>query len=162
MTTPTQLANRLREVILNGTWIANTNYKQELENLDWEIATAKVQEINTVSILAQHIHYYIKGINNVFINGKLEIRDKYSFNFPEIQSKYEWKQFLNTFWVDTERLAVFIEQLSEEQLSQDFVNKKYGTYLRNINGMIEHCYYHLGQIILIKKMLTTPNYTKKK
>lgn len=162
MTAPTQLANRLREVILNGTWIANTNYKQELVHLDWEIATTKIKEINTVSVLAQHIHYYIKGINNVFINGQLEIRDKYSFDFPEIQSESNWKQFLNTFWKDTEQLATFIEQLSEEQLHQDFVNKKYGTYLRNINGMIEHCYYHLGQIILIKKMLTTSNFTTNK
>lgn len=28
------LANRFREVILNGTWIANTNFKNELETLD--------------------------------------------------------------------------------------------------------------------------------
>lgn len=33
-----QLVLRLREVFLNGTWIANTNYKDQLENLDWKIA----------------------------------------------------------------------------------------------------------------------------
>ena len=33
MNRQTYLANRFREVILNGTWIANTNFKKELENL---------------------------------------------------------------------------------------------------------------------------------
>jgi len=54
-----KLANRFREVILNGTWIANTNYKDQLNNLDWKIATTKIHTLNTISILAQHIHYYM-------------------------------------------------------------------------------------------------------
>lgn len=32
-----EIADRFRETILNGTWIANTNYKHQLENLDWKI-----------------------------------------------------------------------------------------------------------------------------
>ena len=28
-----QLANRFREVIFDGTWVANTNYKSQLEGL---------------------------------------------------------------------------------------------------------------------------------
>lgn len=28
-----------------------------------------------------------------------------------------------------------------------------GTFLRNMDAMIEHAYYHLGQIVLIKKLL---------
>lgn len=148
-----QLANRLREVILNGTWIADTNYKDLLEDLDWKIALTKFQSLNTISALAQHIHYYINGIKNVFVDGKLEIKDKYSFEFPPIESENEWKKFLNKFWNDTEKLAVLIEKISEEKLEQTFVAEKYGTYLRNIEGMIEHSYYHLAQIILIKKII---------
>lgn len=148
-----QLAKRFREVILNGTWIANTNFKEQLENLDWEIAISEIESLNTISILAQHIHYYINGIKNVFNGGNLEIRDKYSFDFPAINSDYEWKVFLTKFWNDTENLAELIEQLPDEKLNQSFVDDKYGTYQRNIDGLIEHSYYHLGQILLIKKMI---------
>ena len=35
------IANRFREVTLNGTWIANTNFKHQLSNLNWEIATSE-------------------------------------------------------------------------------------------------------------------------
>lgn len=148
-----QFANRFREIILTGTWVANTNFKDQLENLDWEIAIAEFESLSTISILAQHVHYYDNGIKNVFDGGSLEIRDKHSFDFPIIKSENEWKTFLTKFWNDTENLAKLIQQLPEEKLNQSFVDNKYGTYQRNIDGMIEHSYYHLGQIALIKKII---------
>jgi len=148
-----QTAKRLREVILNGTWIANTNYKDELSGLSWEIAIAKINSLNTIAVLAQHIHYYIDGIKNAIKDGRLDIQDKYSFDFPPIQSQDEWESFLTKFWSDTEEFTLLIEQMSDEKLKQVFIDEKYGTYQRNIDGMIEHSYYHLGQIVLIKKIL---------
>lgn len=149
-----EIANRFREIILNGTWVANTNYKDQLENLDWEIATTPIKKLNTISILAQHINYYINGINNVFKGGTLDIKDKFSFEFPLINSQEEWETFLNKFWNNTEEFATLVEQMPDEKLDQVFVDEKYGTYKRNIEAMIEHSYYHLGQIVLIKKLLT--------
>ena len=148
-----QLAKRFREVILNGTWIANTNYKAQLSNLDWEKAVTPFGSLNSIAILAQHIHYYIQGVNNVFKGGTLDIRDKYSFDFAPIESQQAWDAFLNKFWYDAEDFAQSIEKMSEDMFSQPFVDVKYGTFQRNIDGMIEHCYYHLGQIVLIKKLL---------
>ena len=43
--------------------------------------------------------------------------------------------------------------MPEERLDENFVDEKYGNYTRNIDGMIEHSYYHLGQISLIKKII---------
>jgi hypothetical protein len=43
--------------------------------------------------------------------------------------------------------------MPDKKLKEVFTDKKYGSYERNINAMIEHSYYHLGQITLIKKML---------
>ncbi|KRB56806.1 hypothetical protein [Flavobacterium sp. Root186] len=149
-----EIANRFRETILNGTWIANTNYKHQLENLDWKIAVTPVKNLNTISILAQHIHYYINGINNVFKGGPLDIKDKFSFDFPPITSQEDWQIFLDKFWNAAEEFASFTEQMPDEKLDQIFIDEKYGTYKRNIEAMIEHSYYHLGQIVLIKKFLT--------
>lgn len=148
-----QLANRFREVILNGTWIANTNYKNQLEGLDYKISTSQVDSLNTIAVLAQHIHYYINGINNVFDGGNLEIRDIYSFDFNPIESQSQWEEFLVQFWNDAEEFATHVEKMSDEKLKEPFVDEKYGLYLRNIDGMIEHSYYHLGQISLLKKLI---------
>ena len=43
--------------------------------------------------------------------------------------------------------------MSDDKLTDVFVKEEYGTYHRNINAIIEHSYYHLGQISLIKKLL---------
>ena len=149
-----QTAHRFREVILNGTWVANTNFKHQLEHLDYKIATTQVDALNTIAVLAQHIHYYIAGVKNVFNGGNLEIKDSYSFDFEPMHSQEQWDTFLTLFWTDAEAFASHVENLSDEELHHSFVDKKYGTYLRNIDGMIEHSYYHLGQIVLLKKMIS--------
>lgn len=154
MTNSQQIANRFREVILNGTWIANTNFKDQLSDLDWKIATKKFHSFNTIAVLSQHIHYYISGILNVLNGGTLDIKDQFSFDFPNIESQKDWENFLTKFWNDTEEFASLVEAMSDEKLNAVFVNKEYGTYQRNIDAMIEHSYYHLGQIVMIKKGLT--------
>lgn len=147
------IANRFREVILNGTFIANTNYKDQLADSQWEMATKKIGTLNTVAELAQHIHYYIEGVNKVFKGGPLDIKDQYSFDFAPIVSQVQWEAFLAKFWSNAEDFASLVEELPDEKLKEVFVDAKYGTYQRNIEAMIEHSYYHLGQIVLIKKML---------
>lgn len=154
MTNNQAIAHRFREIILNGTWVANTNFKDQLDGLDWEIATFNFEGLNTIAVLAQHIHYYIDGINNVFNGGTLDIRDKFSFDFAPIQSQRQWDEFLQRFWADAESFAVHIERLPEAKLEEGFVDEKYGTYRRNIDAMIEHSYYHLGQIVLLRKIIS--------
>lgn len=155
MNTSQQLAQRFREVLLNGTWIASTNYKDQLQNLDLKVATTHIGDLNTIAILAQHIHYYINGVKNVLYGGTLDISDRFSFDFAPMETQAQWDTFLTRLWNDAEEFAVLTEQLSETQLYSCFVDEKYGTYLRNIDAMIEHAYYHLGQIVLIKKLQNT-------
>ena len=44
--------------------------------------------------------------------------------------------------------------MDENIFDQPFIDAKYGTFLRNIEGVIEHSYYHLGQISLIRKLIS--------
>lgn len=147
------IANRLREVLLNGHWIANTNYKEQLSNINREQATQKVYSLNTIAALTFHINYYLRGLLQVFNGGKLEISDKYSFDLPPIHSETDWNKLVNEFLNNSETFASKVENFSDDMLDKPFIDEKYGTYLRNIEGVIEHSYYHLGQISLIKKMM---------
>ncbi|KFE98550.1 hypothetical protein IX39_14035 [Chryseobacterium formosense] len=153
MSTTSQLAKRFREVLLDGKWIANTNFKDQLSDVTWEQVTTKIGSLNTVAMLAFHIDYYIAGLINVFEGGDLEIRDQFSFDLPPIESQKQWEELLNKLWDDAEKFASLLEQMPDSKMNEVFVDQKYGTYLRNIDGMIEHCYYHLGQITLIKKLI---------
>ena len=153
MENPDELAKRFREVFLNGKWIANTNYQDLLSHVSFSQSTKKIGSLNTISQLTQHINYYIAGILNLFEGGSLDIRDKYSFDFQPPETKEQWENMIATLISNSENFGNYVDQMSDKQLEQSFVDKKYGTYRRNIEAMIEHGYYHLGQISLIKKMI---------
>lgn len=148
-----QLANRFREVLLDGTWIANTNYKQLLQQISLQEATTRVGSLNTIGMLTFHINYYLAGINHVFEGGTLDIKDRFSFDAPELVQEADWDRLRNTLFTNAEQFANHVEALDLATLEMPFVNKTYGSYRRNIEGVIEHGYYHLGQIALLHKML---------
>lgn len=153
MSSAQQLANRFREVFLNGTWIANTNWKLQLSDVSWEQATTKIESFNTIAALTFHIDYYVAGVLHVFEGGNLDIKDQYSFDCPPVSNEEDWQQLKQKLFSDSEKFALHVETMSDEKLASDFAHVKYGSYLRNVDAMIEHAYYHLGQIALIKKML---------
>jgi len=148
------LAIRLREVLLEGTWIANTNFRQQIETTSWEHAIKKVQNMNSIADLTFHINYYLQGILDAFAKSKLEIQDKYSFDTPPINSAEEWENLVQQFLKNAKIFVATIGVLEDEALQKPFFDQRYGTLERNIEGVIEHSYYHLGQISLIKKLLS--------
>ncbi len=147
------LVNRLKEVLTEGKWVIGTNFKAQIVDLDWKESIQKVDSLNSIADLTFHVNYYIAGMANVLEGGTLDIRDKYSFDYPPIKSNEDWRNLVNKFCTDAERFIRLIEIMTEEQLNQPFVDEQYGNYLRNINAIIEHTYYHFGQVVIIKKMI---------
>lgn len=147
------LTNRLQEVLLNGYWIANTNFKEQIETVTWKEANQKIRTLNSIAALTFHVNYYLDGLLSVLKGGPLTIRDKYSFDLPPIESEADWQKLKDEFIHNAELFIEAVANLSDELLDEPFVDEKYGTYFRNIEGVIEHAYYHLGQVSLIKKML---------
>lgn len=152
MNLPVHIAKHMRDVHFGGNWTVS-NFKDVLSDVTWEQATTKVDSFNTIATLVYHTHYFVHAVLNVLRGNPLDAHDKFSFDHPPIQSQKDWDSFLKKVWQEAEELSQHIEQLPEEQLWDDFSDKKYGNYYRNLNGIIEHAHYHLGQIVLIKKLL---------
>lgn len=149
------LANRLREVYLNGRWIANTNYKEQLRWVSHTQAVQSVGDLNTIALLAFHMNYYLEGLLNVFGGGRLSISDQYSFDCPPVRTEADWEKLVTTLLDHAEQFATAVSKMEDSLFDQVFVEEKYGTWLRNIEGVVEHSYYHLGQIVLIRKLIAT-------
>jgi uncharacterized damage-inducible protein DinB len=152
MTEAQILSSRFTQVMLNGTWVANTNYYEALNGLPLSIANKKLGNHNTIAVLAQHINYYINGLNQVFAGGALTITDAQSFNFTPLTTQQQWDAFLTTFFANATTFANYVATMPDATLNEPFVRPEYGTYTNNINAAIEHAYYHLGQITLLKKL----------
>jgi len=149
----TQIGKHFRDVNNGGNY-TGVNLKNILTGINWQQATTKVHSFNTILALVYHINYYVTAVSKVLQGEPLNASDKFSYDHPQIQSEEEWKKFLNQFWTDAESFAELIEQLPENKFLEPFLDGKYGNYYRNIVGVIEHTHYHLGQIVLIKKLLT--------
>lgn len=147
-----QIAKQFRDMHYGGNWTA-VNLKDQLADLTWQQATTQVYSFNTIAKLVFHLNYYVSAVSQVLQGGPLDAKDKYSFDLPPILSQDDWEKLLDKTWKDTEHFAALVEQLPEEVLWKTFVDEKYGTYYRNMHGIIEHAHYHLGQIVLIRKVL---------
>ncbi|MBI5916658.1 MAG: DUF1572 domain-containing protein [Bacteroidetes bacterium] len=152
MNLPAQIAKHFRDAHFGENW-TDVNLKETLAGVTWQQATAKVYTFNTIAVLVFHTNYYVGAVLKVLQGGPLDAHDKYSFDHPPIQSPEDWEKMLDKTWTDAENFASVVEQMPEHQLWEDFSDNKYGNYYRNIHGIIEHLHYHLGQIVLIKKIL---------
>jgi uncharacterized damage-inducible protein DinB len=147
------LGNRLREILISGKWVVGTNLKEQIEDVTWQEAIQKVDNFNTIADLTFHIHYYIAGVMQVFKGGELTIRDKYSFDAPEIKNEEDWNARKQLYAKDSESIIQMVENMDNETLLGIFVKEEYGTFFRSVDVIVEHTYYHLGQIILLKKKI---------
>ena len=99
--------------------------------------------------------YYVTALLNVLHGKPLDAKDSNSFDHPPIQSQKDWDQLLDKISTEAKEAVALIEKMDDSKLDETFVDKKYGNYFRNILGIIEHMHYHLGQIVVIKKLLFT-------
>lgn len=150
-----RIAKHLREVCFGGNWSASS-LRDQLKGVTWEQALTPVQDFNTIATLVFHMNYYIAGVSKVLDGGPLDIRDKFSFDHPPIHNQEDWDNFLAQVWRDAEYFIQQIEQLPDTILTENFTDGKYGDYFRNLHGIIEHFHYHLGQIVLLKRMVASP------
>jgi hypothetical protein len=124
-----------------------------LQSVSYEQAAVRIHQLNTIEALTFHVNYYVEGVLLALEEGTLEIKDSLSFNYEPSENEAAWQQLVGALLQNAERLAIHIEQMPDEKLDELFIEEKYGTYQRNIEAIIVHSYYHLGQISLIRKLI---------
>lgn len=147
-----QTAKQFRAVHFGGNW-TSVNLKAVLSDVTWTEATTQLDDFNSIAALTFHTTYYVRALREALEGRPLNAKDEWSFQCPEITSDEIWKRMQEKAWNDAEKAASLIEKLSIEALEADFTDQKYGSYYQNIHGIIEHLHYHLGQIIILKRLI---------
>lgn len=142
-----QLAKHLKEVHFGGNWTW-VNMKDTLADVTWQQATAKPGSLNTIATLTFHINYFVGVVIRALKEQVLEGNDKLSFDHPPINGAEDWDAMRDKLLADAETFAGLVSELAEEKLGETFFQEKYGTYFRNIVGIMEHTHYHMGQIVV--------------
>ena len=147
-----QIAKHFREVYFGDNW-TEVDFKSQLADVTWQEAIARVYGLNSIATLVFHAGYYVVVLIPVLEGQPLNAKNVDSFQHPPITTQEEWNLLLDSFWANAERCETLLEQMPESLLWEIFKDEKYGHYYRNIQGTIEHLYYHIGQIVLLKKIL---------
>ncbi len=135
----------------NWTW---SFVDEHLDDVSWQEATNTAFGNNTIAQLLYHIYYYMKAHVIYLDGGVLDYDDKFSFEAPIIANAADWVRLKTEVNQTVEKYCKLIQQLPDELYWKDFrEDPKFGNYYHNIQGVIEHGHYHLGQIVLIKKLL---------
>ena len=150
---PSQIAKQLRDLTFGGNWTWSS-LKEQLSDISWELAIKQAYNCHSIAALVYHMNFYLNAVSGLLAGKPLDSKHELSFNVPNIQSQKDWEQLLDITWQDAEVFARLIEEMPESKLWQS-VSDEYGNFYRNIQGVIEHNHYHLGQIVILKKILKT-------
>jgi len=154
MNTSQLIATNLRTAFLGKNWTA-ADLKTTLQNVDLSLALKHNGSKNNIAILTVHIGYYIVEVQHLLDGKEFKAKDELSFILPPLHTEADWQDLQSQLWKNVEKFATTVEQLPETIWDQPFADGSYGTYYRNICGITEHAYYHMGQIALLKKQLQT-------
>lgn len=146
------IADHFRQVLFGGNW-TSVNVRDTLADVSMEEALHMREGFNTIAVLTFHINYFVAAVLKVLDGGPLEAHDKYSFTHPSITTENDWQALKVKVLSDATRFADLVDQLPDDRLHTDMADPKYGTWYRNLHGIIEHTHYHLGQIVVLKKLL---------
>lgn len=151
-----QIANHFHDVFFGGNW-TSSNFSELTKDISWEEAISRDSGTNNIATLTFHIGYYLHVISDVLHDKPITSKDELSFLPPTISSDKDWNKLRSETLSLAKSCSRLISDLNDSIWNENFSDPKYGTYYRNISGIIEHTHYHLGQIALIKKIIRNKN-----
>lgn len=152
MTKGQQLATHLKQLI-TGPNQTGSHFSQHLDDITLEDATTSIYGLNTIAHLVFHCWYYIDAVSGVLDGRPLIAKDALSYDLPPLHNDLEWQALRTKLYAAINTCAHRAEHLDDDALKNPFVSEKYGTYERNLMGLLEHSNYHFGQIVIIKKII---------
>ncbi len=150
MNTSVEIARHLHEAYYgrNWTWVC---LEESLKDIGWQQAVAQpCAGTNTISALLFHMTFYVTTVYQRAHNQSEAYSHQDSFTAPDIRDEHTWQEQVRETFEAADKLTALIERFPDTRLHEEILPGK-GTYYKNFHGLIEHCYYHMGQIVLLSK-----------
>ena len=155
-----KMAEHLWEFHFGNNW-PGPDLRSALDDITWQEATSRIYDLNTIAMLVYHLNYYITALNRAMRGEVLDYEDNISFNHPPIETPQDWHELTSRVLSEAEESSDLIRAMPEDKIWQALPEKNSGNFFRLISGITEHCYYHLGQIIVIKKIIRHKQFMEK-
>ena len=148
------IAQHITEVFEGNNW-TDVNIKDTIDDIDYREATTVTKaSYNTIAALLHHLSFYNDVVSMRLMGINPEIDEINGFNVPAIKNEHDWQLLKDAVFESAINLADSVRKFPEEKVNELTVTG-HSTYYKTLHGIAEHTHYHLGQIVLIKKLVRT-------
>jgi uncharacterized damage-inducible protein DinB len=141
-----KLGDILRHTFEKNAWHGPA-VMEVLNSIDEHIVHKKFNSAHSIIELVAHMTAW-----RVFVTEELSRNINYKvseeMNFPVVKS---WQEAVDGLVASQEKLLTSLEKFPDERLSEVVPNRPY-KFFTMLHGIVHHDLYHLGQIVLIKKI----------
>jgi len=146
------VAQHITELFEGGNW-TEENIKDTLADISWKEAVSVTKaSYNTIAALVHHLTFYNQVVLSRVKGNNPVIGETNGFDVPAIKNEHEWDSLKNSCMQSAKDLTDTVDKLTNEEVF-GLTATGHSTNYKTLHGISEHGHYHLGQIILLKKLL---------
>ncbi|MXV14822.1 DinB family protein [Hufsiella ginkgonis] len=147
------LSRHLLEVSNGGNW-TEVDLAATLQNLDYrEASTVTAASPNTIAALVHHLTYWNRVMKQRLAGIDVLVPEINGFDVPAINNDRDWAALAADYFLSARELADAILQADEERLWDPIVPGRPSSVYKSLQGTVEHIHYHLGQLMILKKLI---------
>lgn len=147
------IADHIKEIYEGNNW-TDVSIIQTIKDINWQQAQQKTNaSANTIASLLHHLHYW-NGIMMQRLKGSNPlVPETNGFDVDELQNENDWIALKDKTHGSFLQLSDLIKVFPEEKLEETYSFGK-SSFYKNFQGAVEHAHYHLGQMVIIKNLIT--------
>jgi hypothetical protein len=148
-----EIARHIRQIHFGNNW-SDIDMTTTLADVTWQQAVATpIPNANSIAVLVFHTNFYLTYVHTSIKEGVYKFDHDDSFKAPPIESEADWQALLQKTWDDAEAFAQTVEKLTVGRNFYNAMPPFQNSFYKNLQGVVEHNHYHLGQIVMLKKLL---------
>jgi uncharacterized damage-inducible protein DinB len=150
------IAQHILELYFGNNW-TDVNVRETLQDVTLKEALTKTKASpNTIASLVQHITFYNKIILERLHGSNPQIDEINGYNLPPLENEAAWELLKENNLQSAQELADEARLIADDTLQEPVVEDGSSRY-KSLHGVTEHGYYHLGQIVILKKLIRAAN-----
>ena len=147
-----RISNLYQSIYDGEPWLEVT-LAHTLKDITAEQAYRKINpNLNTIWEIVNHLIQWRRNILSR-MQGETITTPDHNYFVPVVDpTELAWQQSLQTLAKTQESWNAFLANFDDADFTKIYANNNH-TYYEHIHGIIQHDVYHLGQIVILKKLL---------
>jgi hypothetical protein len=146
------IAQHVLEVYEGNNW-TEVAILPTLRDVTWREATTQTPASpNIIATLLHHLTFWNRVMARRAQGVATDVGPANGFDAPAVGKEADWQALLADSHQSAQELAAAIRSFDETKLPNTIL-PGYASAYKNLQGAVEHLHYHLGQLVLLKKLV---------